>query len=141
MKKDFEAYHSNAWGIILLSIAIMFLIIGFIFYHIEGVFLFLEFTSLVFFLVSLFGLRNKGIAVEITDDNLILHKKKIVEISIYDILEVSLHDGYGSFDITIMTSCEKHSMHCFIKNKISKNQELIRLLKSKGIRVNTYDMM
>ena len=76
MKKDFEAYHSNAWGIILLSIAIMFLIIGFIFYHIEGVFLFLEFTSLVFFLVSLFGLRNKGIAVEITDDNLILHKKK-----------------------------------------------------------------
>lgn len=140
MKKDFEAYHSSAWGIVLLSVAIVLFITGLIFYRIEGALLFLEFAAFVFFLVSLFALRNKGLAVEITDNKLILHKKEIVEISIYDIFEVSLHDGYGSFDITVKTAYEKYSMHCFIKNKIAKNKELISLLKSKDIRVSTYDI-
>ena len=140
MKKDFEAYHSSAWGIVLLSVAIVLFITGLIFYRIEDALLFLEFAAFVFFLVSLFALRNKGLAVEITDNKLILHKKEIVEISIYDIFEVSLHDGYGSFDITVKTAYEKYSMHCFIKNKTAKNKELISLLKSKDIRVSTYDI-
>ena len=74
------------------------------------------------------------------DNKLILYKKHLIENPIKDILKISIHDGDGSFDISIKTQTQKYSMHCFIKEQRKKKDELIALLKDKGIRVDTIDI-
>ena len=84
-------------------------------------------------------IRKDGIAVQVADDKLILYKKELIEIPICDITKISIHDGDGSFDISIKARTRKYSMHCFIKEQRKKKNELISLLKDKGILVNTFD--
>ena len=73
-------------------------------------------------------------------NKLILYKKHLIEIPIEDILKISIHDGDGSFDISIKTQTQKLSMHCFIKEQRKKKDEFITLLKNKGVEVVTFDL-
>ena len=68
-------------------------------------------------------------------------RKHIIQIPIRNILTVSIHDGDGSFDISVTTPTQKFSMHCFIKEQRKKKDEIVFLLKSKGIRVKTNSYM
>ena len=72
------------------------------------------------------------------DNKFFLYKRQPVEIPIEDIFKISIHDGDGSFDILVKTSSQKYSMHCFIKEQRKKKNELIFLLKIKGIKVDTF---
>ena len=98
----------------------------------------LSIASAVFAYVFVITIRKDGVAVQIADNKLILYKKHLIEIPIKDILTVSIHDGDGSFDISVITSSRKYSMHCFIKEQRKKKNELIFLLKIKGIKVDTF---
>ena len=90
--------------------------------------------------VFVITIRKAGVAVQITDNKLILYKKHLIEIPIKDILTISIHDGDGSFDILIKTSSQKYSMHCFIKEQRKKKDEFITLLKNEGVKVVTFDL-
>ena len=90
--------------------------------------------------VFVITIRKDGVAVQITNNKLILYKKHLIEIPIKNILTISIHDGDGSFDILVKTSSQKYSMHCFIKEQRKKKDELIVLLKNKGIKVYTFDI-
>ena len=79
-------------------------------------------------------------AVEITNNKLILYKKHPIDIPIEDVLRISIHDGNGSFDILVKTSSQKYSMHCFIKEQRKKKDEFITLLKDKVVKVVTFDL-
>ena len=146
MKKEFEAYYSKAYAWIFATLILLFLfgIVMFSVFWISSLSLIvivtLSIISLVFTYVFLITIRKDGVAVEITDNKLILYKKHLVEIPFEDILKVSLHNGDGSFDISIKTSTQKFSMHCFIKEQRKKKDELIVLLESKGIKVDTFDL-
>lgn len=146
MKKEFEAYYSKAYawifailiplfgsGIVMLSIS-----------WIPNVSLIAIVTLLIASLVCAYmfmvTILKDGAAIQITDNKLILYKKHTIEIPIEDILKISIHDGDGSFDISIKTPIKKFSMHCFIKEQRKKKDELIALLKSKGIKADTFDL-
>ncbi len=145
MKKEFEAYYSKAyaWIFAVLMLLSLFGIVMFLVFWISNlsfiVIVTLSIISVVFAYVFAITIQKDGVAVEITDNKLILYNKHLVEIPFEDILKVSLHDGDGSFDISIKTQTQKFSMHCFIKEQRKKKDELIMLLKSKGIKVDTFD--
>ena len=146
MKKEFEAYYSKAyaWIFAVLLLLFIFAIVMFSVFWISDLSLIfivtLSVVSVVLAYVFFITIRKDGVAVQITDSNLILYKKHLIEIPIKDILTISIHNGNGSFDILIKTSSQKYSMHCLIKEQRKKNDELIVLLKNKGIKVHTFDM-
>ena len=147
MKKEFEAYYSKAyaWIFAVLILLLLFGIVMFSIFWISNVSLIaivtLSIISVVLAYVFVLTIRKDGVAVEITNNKLILYKKHLIEISIKDILTISIHDGDGSFDISIKTQTQKFSMHCFIKEQRKKKNELIVLLKNKGIKVDTFDII
>jgi hypothetical protein len=101
----------------------------------------LSVVSVILAYLFLITIRKDGVAVQITNNKLILYKKHLIEIPIKNILTISIHDGDGSFDILVKTSSQKYSMHCFIKEQRKKKDELIVLLKNKGIKVDTFDII
>ena len=146
MKKEFEAYYSKAYASIFAVLMLLSLcgIVMFSAFWISNVsfiaIVTLSIISLVFAYVFAITIRKDGVAIEITDNKLILYKKYPIEISIKDILKISIHDGDGSFDISIKTPTQKFSMHCFIKEQRKKKDEFITLLKGKGVKVVTFDV-
>ena len=146
MKKEFEAHYSKAyaWIFAVLMLLSLFGIVMFSVFWISNVsfiaIVTLSIISLVFVYVFAITIRKDGVAIEIMDNKLILYKKHPIEISIKDILKISIHDGDGSFDISIKTPTQKFSMHCFIKEQRKKKDEFITLLKGKGIKVVTFDV-
>ncbi|MBR2340475.1 MAG: hypothetical protein IKA74_06555 [Clostridia bacterium] len=147
MKKEFEAYYSKAYAWIFAILVVVFLF-GIIIFSIFWV----PIVSLIFIIISsiisstfayvfLIAVRKKGVAIQITNNKLILCKKGLIEIPIDDILKISIYDGDGSFDISIKTQTQKYSMHCFIREQRKKKNELITLLKTKSIRVVTVDLI
>ena len=146
MKKQFEAYYSEywAWFWFLLSIIFCVIIAIFSIWWIESI-------SLIFIIVSsvcaviflLMFIKTKiqtGIAVEIIDDILILHKKETISIPIQDIQRIDVHDADGSFDILVKTADKKYSMHCFIKEQRQKKALFIDYLKNNNVKLKTYDL-
>lgn len=81
-----------------------------------------------------------GIAVEIIDDILILHKKEIISITVKDIQRIDVHDADGSLDILVKTADKKYSMHCFIKEQRQKKALFIDYLKNNNVKLKTYDL-
>ena len=146
MKKEFEAYYSKAYAWIFAVLMLLSLcgIVVFSAFWISNVsfiaIVTLSIISLVFAYVFAITIRKDGVAIEIMDNKLILYKKHPIEISIKDILKISIHDGDGSFDISIKTPTQKFSMHCFIKEQRKKKDEFITLLKGKGVKVVTFDV-
>ena len=146
MKKEFEAYYSKAYALIfaILMLLSLFGIVMFSVFWISNVSLIaivtLSIISVVLAYVFVITIRKDGVAIEIMDNKLILYKKHPIEISIKDISKISIHDGDGSFDISIKTSTQKFSMHCCIKEQRKKKDEFITLLKGKGVKVVTFDM-
>jgi hypothetical protein len=146
MKKEFEAYYSKAyaWIFAILVLLSLFGIVMFSVFWIPNISLTaivtLSIISVVLAYVFVITIQKYGVAVQITDNKLFLYKKHLVEIPIEDILKVSLHDGDGSFDISIKTSTQKFSMHCFIKEQRKKKDEFITLLKDKGVKVVTFNV-
>ena len=146
MKKEFEAYYSKAyaWIFVVLMLLSLFGIVKFSVFWISDISFIAIFTlsiiSLVFAYVFAITIRKDGVAIEITDNKLILYKKYPIEIPIKDILKISIHGGDGSFDISIKTPTQKFSMHCFIKEQRKKKDEFITLLKGKGVKVVTFDV-
>ena len=145
MKKEFEAYYSNAYALIFAILILLFLfgIVMFSVFWISElsslVIITLSIVSLFLIYVFILAIRKDGVAVQVTDNRLILFKKERIEIPIEEIIIISIHHGDGSFDISIKTQTLKCSMHCFIKEQRKKKDELIELLKGKGIRVVTFD--
>ena len=146
MKNEFEAYYSKAYAyvFVVLILLLLFGIVIFSIFWISNVSLIaivtLSIISVVLAYVFVITIRKDGVAVQITDNKLILYKKHLIEIPIKDILTISIHDGDGSFDVLIKTSSQKYSMHCFIKEQRKKKDEFITLLKDKGVKVVTFDM-
>ena len=146
MKKEFEAHYSkaHAWIFAVLILLLLLGIIMLAIFWIPNVSLIaivtLSIISVVLAYVFVLTIRKDGVAVQITDNKLILYKKHLIEIPIKDILTISIHDGDGSFDVLIKTSSQKYSMHCFIKEQRKKKDEFITLLKDKGVKVVTFDM-
>ena len=146
MKKEFEAYYSKAYAWIFAVLLMLFIsaIVMFSVFWIPNLSLIFIITlsviSLVLAYMFVITIRKDGVAVEITNNKLILYKKHLIEIPIKNILTISIHDGDGSFDILVKTSSQKFSMHCFIKEQRKKKDELIALLKNKGIKVDTFDL-
>ena len=120
MKKEFEAYYSKAyaWIFAILMLLSLFGIVMFSVFWIPNVSLIaivtLSIISVVLAYVFVITIQKDGVAVQITDNKLFLYKKHLVEIPIEDILKISIHDGDGSFDISIETPTQNFSMHCFI---------------------------
>ncbi len=145
MKKEFEAYYAKGYAWIFAALILLFLfgIIMFSIFWIPNISLvFILTSSLVSFIFAylfVITIRKNGVAVQVTDNKLILFKKELVEIPIEDIIKISIHDGDGSFDVSIKTHSEKYSMHCFIKEQRKKKDEFITLLKNKGVKVVTFD--
>ena len=144
MKNEFEAYYSKAYAYVfaVLILLLLFGIVMFSIFWIPNLSLIfivtLSVVSVILAYVFVITIRKDGVAVQITDSNLILYKKHLIEIPIKNILTISIHDGDGSFDILVKTSSQKYSMHCFIKEQRKKKDELIVLLKNKGIKVDTF---
>ena len=147
MKKEFEAYYSKAyvWIFAVLLLLFIFAIVMFSVFWISNLSLIfivtLSVVSVILAYVFVITIRKDGVAVQITNNKLILYNKHLIEIPIKDILTISIHDGDGSFDILVKTSSQKYSMHCFIKEQRKKKDELIVLLKNKGIKVDTFDII
>lgn len=112
MKNEFEAYYSKAYAyvFVVLILLLLFGIVMLSIFWIPNVSLIailtLAIISAVFAYVFVITIRKDGVAVQITDNKLILYKKHLIEISIKDILTISIHDGDGSFDILIKTSSQ-----------------------------------
>ena len=146
MKKEFEAYYSKAyaWIFAVLLLLFIFAIVMLSVFWISNVSLTaivtLSIISVVLAYVFVLTIRKDGVAVEITNNILILYKKHLIEIPIKNILTISIHDGDGSFDILVKTSSQKYSMHCFIKEQRKKKDEFITLLKNKGVKVVPFDL-
>ena len=88
MKKQFEAYYSEywAWFWFLLSIIFCVIIAIFSIWWIESIsliFIIVSSVCAVIFLLMFIKTKSQtGIAVEIIDDILILHKKEIISIEL-----------------------------------------------------------
>ncbi len=147
MNKQYEAYYSLSWAWVWVFLATIFAI-GIALFSVLwlgsiSIILIIAFSVcvLVFLLMFIKTKNQTGIAVEIVDEILILHKKETVSIPLNEIKRIDIHDADGSFDIIIKTASKKYSMHCFIKEQRKKKAILIDLLKSKGINVSTYDLL
>ena len=147
MKKEFEAYYSKAYAWIFAVLILLFLfgIVMFSIFWIPDLSLWfiitLSIVSLIFVYMFVITIRKDGVAVQITNDKLILYKKELIEIPIEDILSVSIYDGDGSFDFSVKTPTQKYSMHCFIKQQRKKKTELIVFLRNQGVKVYAYNSM
>lgn len=147
MKKQFEAYYSEYWAWFWLFLSIVFCVIITVFsvWYLETISLTFIIVSsicvIIFFLMFVKTKRETGIAVEIIDDILILHKKEITSIPIEDIQRIDVHNADGSFDILVKTANKKYSMHCFIKEQRQKKTLFIDYLKNNNIKVKTYDLL
>lgn len=145
MQKQFEAHYSkhSAWMFLVMAVIIPTALILSVIFWPDTFFWMRILLSIAFvtvMLVMFFAtIRKDGIAIEVTDGKLILHKKTPVEIQLADIIQVTMNDGNGSFDMTVKTKDEKHSMHCFIKEQRKKKAQLIALLKNEGINLITID--
>ena len=148
---EFEAYYSRAHAVIFLLIFLlgggsMFAIF---LYHtpanVQGVekwatvaiFAILAIVILSIFIVSV---RKSGIAVEVRDEKLIFHKTNRVEIPLNTIISVTVHNGLGSFDVSVTAIDARYSMHCFVKQDLKKKRQLIKLLERKGINVSAINL-
>lgn len=147
MKKQFEAFYSEYWAWFWFSLCIVFLVQIAIFaiWWIESVslsfILVLSVCAIAFFIMFVKTKSQTGIAVEIVDDILILHKKEIVSIPVKDIQRIDVHDADGSFDIIVKTASKKYSMHCFIREQRQKKVLFIDYLKNNNVKVETYDLL
>jgi len=146
MKKEFEAYYSKAYAWIF-AVLILLCLFGIVMLSVFWIFnvsliaiVTLSIISLILSYIFAITIRKDGVAVQITDNKLILYKKHLIEIPIEDILKISIHDGDGSFDVSVKTQTKKYSMHCFIKEQRKKKDEFITLLKNKGVKVVTFDL-
>lgn len=146
MKKQFEAYYSEHWAWFWFLLSIIFcVIIAFLsIWWIEsislGFILVSSVCTITFFIMFVKTKSQTGIAVEIIDDILILHKKKIISIPVKDIQRIDVHDADGSFDILVKTADKKYSMHCFIKEQRQKKALFIDYLKNNNVKLKTYDL-
>ena len=145
MKKDFEAYYSKHYAWMFLVAAVILpaaLVLSIVFWPETfawgRILLAIVFTTtmMIMFIITI---QKNGIAIEVTDGKLILHKKTTVEIPLTDITQITMNDGNGSFDMSIKTPTQKHRMHCFIKEQRKKKDQFIALLKDNGIRLITFD--
>ncbi|MDO4743476.1 MAG: hypothetical protein Q4B04_05530 [bacterium] len=147
MKKQYEAYYSEYWAWFWLFLSIVFCVIITVFsvWYLETISLTFIIVSsicvIIFFLMFVKTKRETGIAVEIIDDILILHKKETISIPIKDIQRIDVHNADGSFDILVKTANKKYSMHCFIKEQRQKKTLFIDYLKNNNIKVKTYDLL
>ena len=145
MDKQFEAHYSKhyAWMFLVMAVIIPAALILSVIFWPDTLFwmrILLSIALVTVMLVMFFiTIQKDGIAIEVTDGKLILHKKTPIEIPLTDIIQVTMNDGNGSFDITVKTKDGKHSMHCFIKEQRKKKDQLITLLKNEGIRLITFD--
>ena len=144
MEKEFEAYYAKAYVwifAILVVLCIFGMILLSIFWIPEISLIFiiaLSVVSPIFASIFIVFIRRSGIAVELTGGRLLLHKKELIEIPVEDVLKISINAGNGSFDISVKTPTKKYRMHCFVKEQRKKKTEFVALLRSKGIRVDTY---
>ena len=144
MNKEYEAYYSRVYPYVLgvLGVLLAFgIVLASVFWMPNGSLIIVAMLSI--FLVTVAALFStavgkNGVAVEVIDNKLILHKKCLVEIPIDDIINISIHDGGGSFDLSIKTNAKRHSLHCMVQNQRKKTSELIALLKEKGVKVNLW---
>ena len=147
MNKQFEAYYSKSWPYLWLALSIIFaaLIVVFSILSLETISLLFIFISSIcvplFIYMFIKTKKQKGIATEIIDDVLILHKEETVSIPLKEITRIDINDGDGSFDIIVKTEEIIVSQHCFIQNQRQKKSALIDLLKNKKINVSTYDLL
>ncbi len=147
MKKQFEAYYSEywAWFCLLLSIIFCVIIAAFSIWWIDSIsliFIIVSSICAITFLIMFVKTKSQtGIAVEIIDDILILHKKETASIPIKDIQRIDVHNADGSFDILVKTASKKYSMHCFIKEQRQKKALFIDYLKNNNIKLKTYDLL
>ena len=145
MKKQFEAHYSkhSAWMFLVMAVIIPTALILSVIFWPDTFFwmrILLSIALVTVMLVMFFiTIRKDGIAIEVTNEKLILHKKTPIEIPLTDIIQVTMNDGNGSFDMTVKTKDGKHSMHCFIKEQRKKKDQLMNLLKNEGIRLITFD--
>ena len=143
--KQFEAHYSKHYAWMFLVMAVIFpaaLILSVIFW--PDTFLWMRILLSIGFVTAMLvmfftTIRKDGIAIEVTDGKLILHKKIPIEIPLTDITQITMNDGNGSFDMSIKTPTQKHRMHCFIKEQRKKKDQFIALLKDNGIRLITFD--
>lgn len=153
MKKEFEAYYTHEWnGIWFFLIAVLCagtifsLVIGFVF-NTLGIWL-LVFALLavlsagVIFAVKQYRYhsRQSGIAIEVANNTLILHKATTVVIPLSEIRKIGIHDEAGSFDLILYTHTGKESMHCFIADHSIKRQAFMDLIRSKNIPIYTFTL-
>ena len=144
--KEFEAHYAKgyAWIFLILAIALLVGCIFFLTFWTDDAFLIpvilFPIVAAVMIIMFVITIKKDGLAVAVADDRLILYKKEPIVIPLIDILTVSIHDGDGSFDISIKTATERYSMHCFIKQQRQKKNELITLLRGRGITVRTFDL-
>ena len=145
MQKQFEAHYSKHSAWMFLVMAVIFpvaLILSVIYWpdsFLGGRIVMAIGFAAVMTVMFIITIRKDGIAIEVTDGKLILHKKTSIEIPLADIIQVTMNDGNGSFDMTVKTINGKHSMHCFIKQQRKKKDQLMTLLKNEGIRLITFD--
>ena len=146
MKIEFEAYYSKAYAWIFAVLLMLFIsaIVMFSVFWIPNLSLIFIITlsviSLVLAYMFVITIRKDGVAIEIRDNKFFLYKRQPVEIPIEDIFKISIHDGDGSFDISIKTITQTYRMHCFIKKQRKKKDEIIAILKHKGIKVVTFSI-
>ena len=145
VEKRFEAHYSKhpAWMFLVMAVIIpTALILSVIFWPNKLIWtrILLSIALVTVMLVMFFTtIQKDGIAIEVTDGKLILHKKTPIEIPLADMIQVTMNDGSGSFDMTVKTKDGKHSMHCFIKEQRKKKDQLMTLLKNEGISLITFD--
>ena len=145
VEKRFEAHYPKhpAWMFLVMAVIIpTALILSVIFWPNKLIWtrILLSIALVTVMLVMFFTtIQKDGIAIEVTDGKLILHKKTPIEIPLADIIQATMNDGSGSFDMTVKTKDGKHSMHCFIKEQLKKKDQLMTLLKNEGISLITFD--
>ena len=150
MNKEFEAYYYPEQAVIFLVAAIVIfalptvsllgmaiLMPAFLVWYVIAEILCIGGASVLLYVYQ--SMRSqKGIAVEIVDDRLFFHKKTPVCVPMSEIKAISIHDGYGSFDLTVKTAVKKYSIHCLVHEEQKKKREIIDLFKKRGIEVQTF---
>lgn len=144
MNKEFEAYHSRLYPwLFMLLFALISGVNVYMSLSERGsgyvtVILGLMAAFLLYFFFT--SVTKRGIAIELTDDTLIFHKKSEERFPLSEIATASLHERIGSFDIYIeLKNGERHSCSCFVKDDRAKKKELALLLRQKGVDMDNYD--
>lgn len=130
MKKEFEIYRSNFYGIIFLIVSILSFILGFIF--ILAKIEWSGFLSTIFFLLftvfigafALFFLRP-FLAATINKEKLIVYDKKINEIALDKIKKIDIKYNLMALIVTVHTEEKIHEFEWFV----SKSYEVAVLLQ------------